>query len=77
MNMFTTDGSMLAEIPDEIIKAAQTVDNWMHEHRYYRWELMGICSRNHAYKLHQIHGTLEMFYALIDDEYKCSESPRV
>lgn len=39
---------MTTEISPEITAAARLVGNWMKEQGVEQWELMGICSRNHA-----------------------------
>lgn len=43
-------------VPEEIIQAVVKVERWMQVHQGTmdgRWELMGICSRNHAVDLQQ------------------------
>ena len=37
--------------PSEIIEAAQKVENWMKQNGHNRWELLGLCSRDHAAEL--------------------------
>lgn len=35
-------------VPQEILDAARTVDSWFKSNGITRWELMNLCSRNHA-----------------------------
>jgi hypothetical protein len=44
----TTDISCFHNIPDEVIQAARLVGNYFAEQGISKWELMDICSRNHA-----------------------------
>ena len=39
------------DIPAEIIEAALKVENWMKRNGHNRWELLGLCSRDHAAEL--------------------------
>ena len=39
------------DIPTDIIEAAQKVENWMKRNGHNRWELLGLCSRDHAAEL--------------------------
>lgn len=39
------------EIPQSVIDAATTLHNWFELQGSNRWELMNICSRNHAHDL--------------------------
>ena len=38
-------------VPQDIVEAAMKVHNWMARQGTYSWELMNICSRNHAWEL--------------------------
>jgi len=39
------------DVPSDIVEAARKIDLWMKKNGTDTWELMDICSRNHAYKL--------------------------
>ena len=38
-------------IPSDIVEAAIKISNWMEQQGSRSWELMDICSRNHAWEL--------------------------
>ena len=43
---------VLKDVPHHVMEAAIFVENWMKENGYTsRWQLMGICSRDHALEL--------------------------
>jgi hypothetical protein len=48
-------------VPLEIMEAAERVKNYFAEQGVETWELGGICSRNIAYKLHEISEILKKF----------------
>ena len=39
------------QVPKDIIEAALKIHNWMVAQGTYSWELMDVCSRNHATEL--------------------------
>lgn len=53
------------DIPSEIIEAAQKIEHWMKSNGNDRWELLGLCSRNHAAELESLR--TEVF-----DRYACA-----
>jgi len=55
---YTTSGEV---IPKEIQEAARLIDNWMTENGHRTWELMGLCSRNYAYEVHNIKRLMEQY----------------
>ena len=58
---FDTYGNVLCrqEIPDDIVEAANKIERWMGEHNHKKWELMGLCSRNHAECLRSIQEVMQ------------------
>lgn len=48
----------LPDIPPEVTGAANLVADWMKRNGHTRWELMEICSRNHAAELEQVQAKL-------------------
>lgn len=44
----------MMDIPLDILISAQKIENWMSENNYKKWELLGICSRNHAWELKEL-----------------------
>jgi hypothetical protein len=38
----------MPEVPSEVTDAARLVSNYFNEQNIVKWELMDICSRNHA-----------------------------
>jgi hypothetical protein len=71
----TTDPNMM--VPQEIMDAAMLVDNWMHTNGHHTWELLGLCSRNHAYQLSMLHNAMQLFYAVIEKDWMCHETPDI
>lgn len=56
------------EIPQDILYAARKIQNYMDKNRYDEWELIGICSRNFAYKYRKIVDIVENKEKHNDDE---------
>lgn len=44
----------IIDIPPHIVRAAVDIELWMRTHGHKRWELMGVCSRDHAEELRQL-----------------------
>jgi hypothetical protein len=44
----TDDSLYMPEVPGEVTDAARLVSNYFNEQNIVKWELMDICSRNHA-----------------------------
>lgn len=48
--------------PPEVVNAATYIQQWMERHRAEtHWELMGICSRNHADELRNLKEDIQKF----------------
>lgn len=39
------------DVPKEVIQAAFTLDRFFKEQGCFEWQLMNVCSRNHAFRL--------------------------
>jgi hypothetical protein len=46
-------------VPSAVMDAARLVENYFKEQGVETWELFGVCSRNHAYRLYDIKKTLK------------------
>jgi hypothetical protein len=47
-------------VPSEIIKAAMLIENWAKENGHHHYEIMGLCSRDHAEMIRHINSFLEV-----------------
>lgn len=56
----TPDYNLPSDLPPEVTGAANLVADWMKSNGHTRWELMEICSRNHAAELETARHELSM-----------------
>ena len=49
----TYDPTLENKLTPDIIEAAQKIETWAKMNGYESWELIGICSRDHAWKLEE------------------------
>lgn len=47
------------DIPKEVLDAARLLHLFFAEKGVTRWELMGVCSRNHAFDLHDFKASIK------------------
>jgi hypothetical protein len=55
------------DIPTDIIEAALKVETWMKRNGHNSWELLGLCSRDHANKLKTLRNDIQCACNAITD----------
>ncbi len=57
-----------SEIPTEIKEAAMAVENWFKSQGIADWQLLGCCSRTHAFRLYRIKKAMDALGYLTDED---------
>lgn len=53
------------DVPHEVVKAACTLEKFFGLKGCYEWQLLGVCSRNHAYRLENALEKLKAYERLV------------